>query len=57
MEIKRVNLVSNEDLKGLNRSLKFCIDSILAEKEQDALWTLMKIQGNLEKNLKEDKDA
>lgn len=54
-EIKKVRLVSEEDIKSLARSIQFCIKDITEGRERDALWTLDRIYVNLINNLKEDK--
>mgnify|MGYP001081314886 CR=1 FL=1 len=47
--VKKVRLVSNEDLKALSKTLSRCIDDT-----NNVLWTLGKINESLIKNLEED---
>lgn len=48
-EIKKVRLISNEDLKALSKTLNRCIDDT-----NNVLWTLGKINESLIKNLEEE---
>ncbi len=47
--VKKVRLVTEEDLKALSKTLNRCIDDV-----NDVVWTLGKINKNIVKNLEEE---
>lgn len=55
MKIERVHLVSDEDLKILSRTIKSCVKNIVENKEDAAVWTLERLEKNINETLKESK--
>ncbi len=55
MEIKRVHLVSDEDLISLARVVNFTIKDIIEGEERRALSTLERLEKNINKTLEESK--